>query len=269
MLMKFFSLTAVLSLLPLVGVQAGEPAQYQSFFNNSLFPLQDQVRFFNREFEIPQNKCAQDGAWAIFNLQENDGKLDYECAGFHNDSCGSGCFAGEIYLGQYKPEIPCDGQLIEDGHKEIEGEGTSELRVFFVLEKQSCLDAKGKIIWQRNIGDKYVYNKDGNLIFYQGENSAISYKQHAVLREIIMTPDEIKLYDRDNPQDWIHVKYERDDQERIIRETHFNRDNFPYSMYEAVYSDDGVSINKIDGYSGRKNTFVFKNPEPEIGAAAE
>lgn len=249
--MKVLRFALFISMIPFFCLEAKEKAIYNYAMNKSIFPLQDQVRFYGRNIEFDEDNCMKrKNVIAIYNLQERQNKISFECIGYDNAECGAECFHDGIYIGKYRPEIECSENLIEEGY----GEGKD-----FQLENLICKNKLGEIIWQRNIHDKYVFNYIGNLIYLQNPTTTISYKNNKIRRKIVHDKNETYLYDADNPRDFFHVKYERDDADNIIREFHYNQNGFPYHIYEAEYVNDKcLSITKIDGYSGKREVYEFK-----------
>lgn len=249
--MKILRLALFISIIPFLSLNAKEKAEYNYELNKSIFPLQDQVRFYGKNMGLYNNECLNDkSVFAIYNLQEQKNKINFECIGYDNAECGAECFHDGIYIGKYHPEVECSETLIEEGYDNGKD---------FKLDKLICKNKLGKIIWQRNLHDKYVFNYVGNLIYLHNPTTSISYKNNTIRRKIVHDKNETYLYDADNPRDFFHVKYERDDADNIIREFHYNQNGFPYHIYEAEYVNDKcLSITKIDGYSGKREVYEFK-----------
>lgn len=249
--MKKTVLPLMLSLIPFaVSAQTGK-APYQEFLERSIFPLQDQIRFYGKTVSAPDSGCQTNaGVTGIYNLNEENGVLSFNCFGTHNAACGSACFHDGAYLGSYIPETECTG--------EIENLGTGEDNSF-VLEKQICKDAKGKTVWERSAGDEYVFDRYGNLIFYKEKYGTAYFRNNTLQRRLYAAPEEIEYYDRADPDAFFHVTYKLNDNGRVIRETHLNRKGFPYYIYEAEYSGGKcVKITRTDSYNHKTETFEFE-----------
>ncbi len=240
--------------LPVKEPTVFEGEEYKDFINQSIFPLQDQIRFWGKDVNISQNQCNADGMFAIYNLRTNGTKeLDYDCVGYVHSACGPECFEDGAFFGYHQPEFTCVGGKIEEIFSEGEDVDT--------LEKQVCLDEKNKVLWQRERDDNYVFDYMNRLMYFQNRNMFISYFNNKVDKEFIYDKDEYKYYDVNKKEDFFHVKYERDSKGRIIKEFHFNHDKFPYYIFAAEYDGDKcVQITKYDGYSGNIEIYKFKQP---------
>lgn len=229
-----------------------EGEKYDKDINQSIFPLQDQVRFWGKKVNLSQNECNAEGMFAIYNLRLNEkNNLDYDCVGYVHSACGPECFEDGAFFGNYQPEFICVGGKIEQIFSENDGVNT--------LEKQVCVDDKGKQIWQRMRGDNYVFDYMNRLMYFQNRNMFISYFNNKVDKEFIYDENEYKYYDSKKPEDFFHVKYERDNRGRIVKEFHFNKDEFPYYIFVAEYDDEGCKkITKYDGYKGSEEIYKFK-----------
>lgn len=224
--------------------------KFNPFFGQSLFPLQDQTRFYNKSFEIRENKCNADGMFAIYNIRNSEAnELQYDCVGWVNSACGPECFDDGVFFGSYRPQYACVGEL-----KEIWG-GTEDNPV---LEQMVCYDEKDKVIWQRERDDNYVFDNTGRLMFFQNKTDFIQYMNSRVEEKYIYDTDEYMYYSPAHLDDYFHVKYERDGNGRIIKEFHFNQDGFPYYIFVADYEGNKCKqITKYDGYKGTTETFKF------------
>lgn len=229
-----------------------EGEEYKKFIDQSIFPLHDQIRFWGKNVKISENQCNADGMFAIYNLRANDTEeLDYDCVGYVNASCGPECFDDGVFFGNHEPEFVCIGGIVEDviNQKDDVNE----------LEKQVCIDEKGKVLWQRERGDNYIFDYMNRLLYFQNRNMFISYMSEKVDKEFVYDENEYKYYNVQAPEDFFHVKYERDSKGRIVKEFHFNQDMFPYYIYVAEYDNNKCTqITKYDGYNGTGEIYKFK-----------
>ena len=247
--MKLLQIITIFSLFPFISVYANEKAFFNPIFNRSLFPLQEQVLHYGKNIELKDTFCKSEGMIGIFRIKNIKGQIQYECAGYTNTECGLECFNDNIYLGEYYPDIYCEGELFDEIDK---SSGTT------ILKRQVCENSDGNIIWERNANDELVFDNTGRLRFVRDEKSFSTYRQNKLKRFISYNNDELIFYDAEIPDDYIHVKYQYDKRGRVIRETHFNKERFPYVIYEAKYDVRGNTIFKIDGYTNKKTEYLFK-----------
>jgi len=238
-------------LIPAVCFAQTPKAHYQEFLEKSIFPLQDQTRYFGKSISAPESGChTESGVTGIYNLRENNGILEFDCFGNYNVSCGAACFHDGAFLGKYVPEIECAGEV--DNIGSTDGED-------FVLEKQTCKDNRGRLIWERGLNDDYVFDTLGNLIFYKDKNSTSFFRGNSLQRRLYASENEIEYYDKDDLKAFFHVIYELNANGRIIRETHLNKDGYPYYIYNAEYINNKCTkITRTDTYNHKVETFEFE-----------
>lgn len=249
--MKKLVFTLMLSLTPFAVSAQNSKAPYQEFLEHSIFPLQDQVRFYGKNVSAPDSGCHTDtGVNGIYNLTEENGVLSFSCLGTYNATCGSGCFHDGMYLGNYRPEIECAGEIASIGTGEEDS---------FILEKQICKDEKGETIWERSAGDEYVFDRYDNLIFYKEKHSTAHFRNNTLQHRLYVTSDEIEYYNLNELDTYFHVTYKLNDNGRVIRETHLNRKGFPYFIYDAEYSGNKCTrITRTDVFNHKTKTFEFE-----------
>lgn len=247
--MKLLQLITIFSLFPFISAYANEKPFFNPIFNRSLFPLQEQVLNYGKNIDFKDTSCKSEGMIGIFRIKNIKNQIQYECAGYTNAECGQECFNDNIYLGEYYPDIYCEGELFDEVDKSS-GET--------ILKRQVCENSDGNIIWERDADDNIIFDNIGRLRFVKDGNSFSTYKQNKLKRFISYTKNELKFFDVEIPDDYIHVKYEYDNRGRIIREIHFNKDRFPYVIYETKYDMKGNVITKIDGYTNKRTEYLFK-----------
>lgn len=247
--MKLLQLIAIFTLLPFFSYSADEKAFFNPIFNRSLFPLQEQVLHYGKNIEFKDTFCKSEGMIGVFRIKNVKGQIQYECAGYTNAECGLECFNDNVYLGEYYPDIYCEGELFDEVDK---SSGTT------VLKRQVCENSVGNVIWERNSDDKIVFDNIGRLRFVKDEKSFGTYRQNKLKRFISYSKDELIFYDAEIPDDYIHVKYQYDNRGRVTKEMHFNKERFPYVIYEAQYNVKGNIITKIDGYTNKRTEYLFK-----------
>jgi len=231
-----------------------EGEEYNKTLEQSIFPLQDQIRFWGKKADLSQNQCNGGGMFAVYNLRLNEAdELDYDCVGYVHAACGLKCFEDGVFFGTYQPEFACEGGKVEQIFSDSEDDDVE------TLKKQVCVDEKGKVLWQRKRNDNYVFDYKNQLMYFQSRNMFISYFNNKVDKEFIYDMNEYKYYDSKRSEDFFHVRYERDANKKIVKEFHFNKDEFPYYIYVAEYGDKGCKkITKYDGYNGTVEIYKFK-----------
>lgn len=246
--MKIIKLAVALAVLPFLSANA---AKFNAELQKSIFPLQDQVRFYNREVKLAKGLCDEvEGAFAIYNLQNEKNQIKYECVGEYHATCGDKCLGGDVFFGKYTPELPCAGEVFEEGQEKED---------VFITERETCRDIKNRIVWERNRNDRFGFDHLGYLFFFKTDTSTTSYRSKKIQRKLVRAENEYMMYDNDAPQDFFHVKYERDDKGNIVRETHFNKDDFPYMIYEAEYQNNRcVKITQTDAVKNKSSVYEFE-----------
>lgn len=247
--MRIFSLALFLSVLSASAVNAAE--KYNPALDRSVFPLQDQTRFYGRKITPDLSQCqGEDEPVAFFNLQENDGKLNFECATHYNSHCRPSCFGGGYAFGDSVPAPACEQETIKDRH--FEGET-------LVLDKETCPDKHGKTLWSRNNHENIVFDSQRRILFYRDNESYILFRDKIMVRRLLFRKDEFLLDEYLKPENYFHVKYIRDKAGNIVREAHYNREGFPYMVYFAEYDNNKCKkIEKFDVYNGTKTDYLFK-----------
>lgn len=221
--------------------------KFNSFFNQSLFPLQDQTRFYSKTFEIRENKCNADGTFAIYNIRnKNSDTLEYDCVGRVNAACGPECFDDGVFFGNHIPQYMCIGSVSDEFNEEK------------TLTKKVCWDNKHNMLWERNINDNYVFDNTGRLQFFQNNTTFVQYLNSKLKEKYVYDENEYMYFSAENPNEFFHVQYERDANGRVIKEFHFNHEGFPYYIFVANYQDGKCTkIIKYDGYKGTSEIYEF------------
>ncbi len=247
---KIFKILVSVSVLFWTTTAYAEKADFKDFLQQSLSPLQDQVRFYNHNVKLAKNGCDDKNFLRIYNLVEHKGKINYECVGNYGNLCQDKCLGGGIYIGNYTPEIPCNGEKFFAG---------TEKENSFTVTKEICQDSKKQKLWERTPTDAYVFDYMGRLLFLSSDNVTMTFRNNRLQRKIMYSADETMLYDAENTEAYLHIRYERAENGNLLKEIHFNRDGFPYSIYEAEYQNGRcVKISKTDGFSGNKEVYEFK-----------
>ena len=247
--MRIFTITLCGLLFVCCAANAAE--KYNKALDRSVFPLQDQTRFYGRKVTPDLAQCTgEDEAIAFFNLQENNGKLTFECATHYNSHCVPSCFGGGYAFGNSVPAPSCEQKVIKDRH--FEGET-------LVLDKETCPDKHGKTIWSRTNNENVLFDNQRRILFYRDNESYILFKDKIMVRRLLFRKDEFMLDEYLKPENYFHVKYLRDRNGNIVRETHYNREGFPYMVYFAKYYNNKCkSIEKLDIYNGTKTDYLFE-----------
>lgn len=238
--MKIVLSAFIVGLILPVAVMAEEKAAFNPDFEYSIFPLQDQVRYYGKQIPFAKIDCGNMKAVGIYNLRTEEGEILYDCVGYDNADCGNECFHDGIRFGSYAPAVDCPGNLSMQNVHDEDGD---------IYQQEICQKDDGLIVWQRLPYQNYVFNNDNQLVFLRDATSFTSYRNHRRQQIIIHAPDELMFWNKDIQDEFFHVKYERDESGRIISEIHFNKDGFPYSIYNAEYQGEKcVRIIKTDDY---------------------